>query len=374
MLFQGGKQKTWWYRFRLGGQIVHESSKSTSKTVAREAERQRRRELERNYNKIEKRTLPPRFEQGATAWLEGEKPHLAERTQDIYSVALRCHLIPVMGSWLLCDIGGDEIKAYQAKRKAAGASARTLNKELQVLRQVLKRHKLWANLEGEVKFERESENVGKALTPEEEARLLKACESNQLLDTAVTVALNTTLRKNEIRLLRWGQIDFFKRTLTVGKSKTEGGSGTRDSVEPSRLCGADQVGGPLPGVQGRRFRFPGLRSGWYRAGAPDERENRRLTAYQVVAHRVAGCVEAGRLTNSVPRPSAYLRNQTRGGSSQRANHHGDCGSPQPPNARTLFAHPHGSEASRVRRYRGHHQRTASFEAGVHQNCNQVDGR
>ena len=26
-------------------------------------------------------------------------------------------------------------------------------------------------------------------------------------------------------MLRWGQIDFFKRTLTVGKSKTEGGSG-----------------------------------------------------------------------------------------------------------------------------------------------------
>ena len=55
--------------------------------------------------------------------------------------------------------------------------------------------------------------------------MLKACESNQLLHTVVTLALNTALRKNEIRLLGWGQIDFFKRTLTVGKSKTEGGSG-----------------------------------------------------------------------------------------------------------------------------------------------------
>jgi hypothetical protein len=49
MLYQRGKEKTWWYRFHFGGRIVHESSKSTSKTVAREAERTRRRELELKY-------------------------------------------------------------------------------------------------------------------------------------------------------------------------------------------------------------------------------------------------------------------------------------------------------------------------------------
>jgi integrase len=41
----------------------------------------------------------------------------------------------------------------------------------------------------------------------------------------VTLALNTALRKNEIRTLRWSQIDFEKRTLTVGRTKTDGGSG-----------------------------------------------------------------------------------------------------------------------------------------------------
>jgi integrase len=41
----------------------------------------------------------------------------------------------------------------------------------------------------------------------------------------VSLALNTALRKSEIRTLSWGQIDLFKRTLTVGHTKTEGGSG-----------------------------------------------------------------------------------------------------------------------------------------------------
>jgi|KBSMisStaDraftv2_1062788.scaffolds.fasta_scaffold1203413_1 integrase len=41
----------------------------------------------------------------------------------------------------------------------------------------------------------------------------------------VTLALNTALRKSEIRTLRWSQVDFEKRTVTVGRSKTEAGTG-----------------------------------------------------------------------------------------------------------------------------------------------------
>ena len=138
---------------------------------------------------------------------------------------MRCHLKPSFGSQLLCDIDASRIASYQARRKAEGASARTLNKELRLLRQVLKRYKLWANLQGDIKFEREHNDIGKALSGEEEKKLLGACASNALLNAVVTLALNTALRKNEIRTLRWRQIDFEKRTVTVGRAKTEGGSG-----------------------------------------------------------------------------------------------------------------------------------------------------
>jgi integrase len=76
-----------------------------------------------------------------------------------------------------------------------------------------------------VKFEREQNGIGKALSREEEKNLLAACGSNALLNAGVTLALNTALRKNEIRILRWSQIDFEKRTVAVGRAKTEGGSG-----------------------------------------------------------------------------------------------------------------------------------------------------
>jgi integrase len=215
----------WWIRFRFAGRFIHESTRTKSKTLARDAERQRRRELERSWNRVERRTMPPAFERAAREWLAAEKPHLAERTWEIYDVAIRCHLTPVLGPRLLCDIDATGIASYQAKRKSADASARTINKELQVLRQILKRHKLWANLQGDVKFEREHNDVGKALTRGDERRLLDACASNPLLNAVVTLALNTALRKNEIRTLHWNQIDFEKRTLTVGKAKTLAGSG-----------------------------------------------------------------------------------------------------------------------------------------------------
>jgi integrase len=216
---------TWWFKFRFAGRMVRESSKSRSKTVAKDAERIRRRELEESWNQIKRRTLPPLFSVAADGWLASVKPHIAKRTQEIYEVALRCHLKPVLGTLLLCDIDGSRIASYQARRKAESASARTLNKELQVLRQILKRYKLWAILQGDVKFERESDHIGKAMTEEQETGLLAACESNLLLLSVVSIALNTALRKNEIRTLRWQQIDLLARTLTVGRTKTEGGSG-----------------------------------------------------------------------------------------------------------------------------------------------------
>ena len=42
----------WWYKFYFAGQFIRESSKSTSKTVARDAENQRRRELEQGYHNL----------------------------------------------------------------------------------------------------------------------------------------------------------------------------------------------------------------------------------------------------------------------------------------------------------------------------------
>jgi len=42
----------WWYKFYFAGQCIRESSKTTSKTLAKQAEQKRRRELEEGFNGI----------------------------------------------------------------------------------------------------------------------------------------------------------------------------------------------------------------------------------------------------------------------------------------------------------------------------------
>jgi hypothetical protein len=65
MIYRRGKQGIYWMRFRFAGRFVHESTRSNSKTLAREAERQRRRELAETFNGIQKRTLPPTVSQAS---------------------------------------------------------------------------------------------------------------------------------------------------------------------------------------------------------------------------------------------------------------------------------------------------------------------
>src|SRR5689334_11051703 len=120
MLYQRGKQGFWWYRFRFGGRIVHESAKTCSKTVAREAERQRRRGLERNYNKIEKRVLPPTVAEASKTWLD-KRAALADSTRETYEAALK-HVKALLGTNLVCDITSKDIATYQRARLAQGAA------------------------------------------------------------------------------------------------------------------------------------------------------------------------------------------------------------------------------------------------------------
>lgn len=86
---------------------------------------------------------------------------------------------------------------------------------------------LWGKVRPDVKMLRVSDDVGQALSHDEEAQLLEECSKSRSrsLYPAVVVALSTTMRYSEIRLLKWKQIDFFGKRIWVGRSKTKYGEG-----------------------------------------------------------------------------------------------------------------------------------------------------
>jgi len=73
---------------------------------------------------------------------------------------------------------------------------------------------------------RVDESVGRALAHEDKVRLLKVAVSRedwQNAGWAAILALNTTMRGCEIKQLRWRDVNFLKKTLTICKSKTKAG-------------------------------------------------------------------------------------------------------------------------------------------------------
>jgi integrase len=251
----------WYYEFQIAGRRVRESSRSTSRTVAVYAERQRRRELEESLNRIERRKIPPTFEVAARQWLESREGKVAPTTMTIGRVAVK-HLVPIFGRMVLSDISPRDLEMYQRHRLKQGAQGRTINIEVQALRQILKYHQCWYGLEGKVRPLRERKSVGRALFPHEEARLLAECaKSDSACYTAVVLALNTAMRKGEIRLLRWGQINFLNRTLTVGKSKTAAGEGRLIPLNHAAITALANWSERFPGHKPEAFIFPRAEGG-----------------------------------------------------------------------------------------------------------------
>jgi integrase len=223
-LYQRGK--VWWYEFEFRGQRIRESSRSRTKSVAERIERERRRQLELGVHGLKEHKAPQMFSVASKKWLEINKTHWSANSYRIESTNLE-RLTPVFGRKLLSDISGEDISRYQAARKAEGASPRTINLEVATLRAVLRKHRVWANIQPDVRMLKAREEIGRALSADEQYRLLAACKKvrSRSLYPAVLLSLHTGLRNTELRNLRWRQIDFLEKQLTVGKSKTAGGEG-----------------------------------------------------------------------------------------------------------------------------------------------------
>jgi len=85
----------------------------------------------------------------------------------------------------------------------------------------------------------------------------------------VTLALNTALRKNEIRTLRWSQIDFEKRTVTVGRAKTQAGSGRVIPLNQPAFDALVKWAGRLVEANADDYAFPGCEAAGIERERPD---------------------------------------------------------------------------------------------------------
>lgn len=252
----------WWYEFRIRGQRVRGSSHARSKRAALRAERERRRQIAEGI--CNTRAKPTGvLSLHAKEWVQEMRPHWRASTQRVMGSVLR-HVERAFGRTLLTEITPSGIRKYQARRHADGLSGSTINMEIGALRAVLRRHRLWANLQPDVRMLPERTDVGRSLTEMECRRLLAACKRSRSrsLWVAVTLSIATGLRHFELRNLRWGAVDWRKKTICVEKSKTAGGEGRVIPLNAGAQAALAAWREQFRDAQPEHFVFPAEKSGW----------------------------------------------------------------------------------------------------------------
>ncbi len=226
-LYKRGTKGTWWYSFNFAGKRIQESARTTRKTLAREAERQRRRELEQAINGLPTEQARFRIRSVSEVVKLYVETYGATHTPKAlqWSTDRLAHVKRLMGSVLLPDLTEDRIRRYIGSRKGEGVGNRTVNMEMAELSRAI--GKTWKMLWPKVKKLDEPKDIGRALSDEEDSRLLEAANMSRFrfIGTALRVALTTGMRSGEITNLTWEQVDFGKRIITVGKTKTAAGTG-----------------------------------------------------------------------------------------------------------------------------------------------------
>lgn len=219
----------WWYDFTFASRRIQESTKSTSKTIAKMAEQKRKRDLELGINNIEdvRDELIRPLREVAHEYLES---YSLRHRSTIFAEYAAKHLTRLLGHEMIVDINEKTIREYQDTRLREKASPKTINEELGALLRIMgeRGDLIRARLKKAKALKlKVRPYAAKVFSADEKEQFVEAARGakSPWIYPALMLALNTATRKSEIRTLRWEQVDFEQRFLTVGRTKTDAGEG-----------------------------------------------------------------------------------------------------------------------------------------------------
>ncbi len=286
-LYKPKGSRVWVMDFWYDGRRIRESTRQTSITRAREVLHTRKQQERDGASGLKGKKKKPLLYDAAADWLELKTHKWSPRMRSIGEYGL-AHLLTTDGkpSTLLkdgkftgiaksdlarkrvTDIDARDIARYQKGRLDEGASGRTINIEIGVLRQIMRRAGAWEKVRDsdawrDVGMLEEREDAGHSLTPAEESALFLECgrSASRCLLPFVTLSLQTGARYNTIRTLTWGQVDFPNRCLRIGKDKTKAGTGRKVPLSPTAMNTLTAWAEQFPNRNPKHFVFPSEKYG-----------------------------------------------------------------------------------------------------------------
>jgi integrase len=217
----------WWYKFMWQGKLIRESTKQGNDKVARQMEAAHRTSLAKGEVGIRERKPSPTLVEFMLhtfqPWVEAtfhEKP----RTVVWYRGGIRrLSELALLAKARLGEITAEMVHAYIVKRQTDGLNVTSINRELQILRRILRLSVEWGTVQSTIKVkllpgEKRRERV---LGVDEELRYLAA--AHEPLASIASLLVDSGLRPDEAYQMRWESITWVNGrhgTFLVAYGKT----------------------------------------------------------------------------------------------------------------------------------------------------------
>ena len=239
------QSRIWWYHFTFAGRHIQESSKSARKTIAGEAEKIRRRELELAFNHVEDRRQERIRSLGELADKFFEDYAVRNPKSATFARYALSHIKVKIGKTMVADVADETVKTYQTDRLKEKAAPKSINEEVGFLLRILGEQGDFLRIKlrrSHVLKLATGHRVARAFSLEEKAGLLSGAKGrrSRAIYPALMLALHAGMRDAEMRGLQWGRTDLLKGIVTVGDSKTPAGQGRTIPLNADVLAALDE--------------------------------------------------------------------------------------------------------------------------------------
>lgn len=223
-LYRQRRRSTWWCNYTLGGRRFYESLHTEDIRVAKERYKQIRAKIDLGI--IEKTTQKKRIllDEAMELYLANYARIKKASADDDTLMLSRFNeaMATIIGKpTLLGDVSRFHIESFLAQLKRDGKSPARINRHLTAIKTMLNKNLEWDNLsKNNAKGIRMFKEVGRTryLEIQEIRALIKACSPR--LKPLVLMAVLTGLRQGDIFRLRWSDMSFESRTMSITQRKT----------------------------------------------------------------------------------------------------------------------------------------------------------
>ncbi len=187
------------------------------------------------FQKMQKEQRPRTFKEAAEDYLE-ERTHFKSSSVSAFKSIATGHLIPEFGNYSLKSITDSHLRKYQG-RLAAKVSASRVNTIMQLLRSILSQEYKAGRLDRDPSLAvRRMQEPKTKIDPlsEEELEQVFANIEEHYRPLFITLAF-TGARPNELLALRWNDIDWKSKGISITKGRVRGAEGLPKTKSGERV-------------------------------------------------------------------------------------------------------------------------------------------